>query len=542
MKNITKYILILAIAFVSGLSTACVADLDQDPIDPDIKLPEEVLNSQDAFNNVLAECYLGLAVSSSYGKEGGPHIQGIDGGFGQYMRALFNLQTLPTDEAHICWNDNTIKELHNLTYTTTDVFVTAMFARINYQISICNEFIRRAKASSLTEEEFPNRAQYIAEARALRALSYYHGIDMFGNMPFTTEDNKVGSEAPEQITRPALYKWLVSDIKEAREDLIDGYVYGRVNKDFADMLLAKLYLNCEIFGKDSWTKEQDPEIVPSEEYGKCEAICEALVAKYPALHDNYAELFMADNDIRNNEIIFAVQADGVNTRGYGSTTFVILASLKSGVKEWYEYLGVEDGWGGIRVCPEFVALFDDNTSDKRFMISNGENLGDEAHSLAIKDPASFNSGYVAYKFTNKRSDGTNGSDPKSMDADYPVFRSADAYLMLAEVQLRNGALKGNGATAFNAVRTRSGASEIAQGDITLETILDERGREFYWENMRRQDLIRFGVYTSGYNFAWKGGKQEKGQNVDEKYNLYPIPATDKNTNPKLIQNPGWDIK
>ncbi len=539
MKNITKYILILAMVFVSGLSTACVADLDQDPIDPDVKLPDEVLNSQEAFNQVLAECYLGLATSSSYGKDGGPHISGIDGGFGQYMRALFNLQTLPTDEAHICWNDNTIKELHNLTYTTTDVFVTAMFARINYQISICNELIRRAQASPLSDEEFPARKQYIAEARALRALSYYHGIDMFGNMPFTTEENTVGSSAPDQITRPELYKWLVNDIKEFREDLIDGYVYGRVNKDFADMLLAKLYLNCEVFGKDSWTGVQDAEIIPSEEYAKCETICDALVKKYPALHANYAELFMADNDIRSNEIIFAVQADGVNTRSYGSTTFIILASLKSGVKDWYAYLGVEDGWGGIRVCPEFVSLFDD-ASDNRFMISDASNLGDEPHSLEITDPASFDDGYVAYKFTNKRSDGTNGSDVKSMDADYPVFRSADAYLMLAEAQLRNGGLKATGAEAFNAVRTRSGASEIAQGNIDLQTILAERGREFYWENMRRQDLIRFGVYTSGYNFAWKGGELEKGQNVDAKYNLYPIPATDKNTNTKLKQNPGWE--
>lgn len=539
MKNITKYTLILAVAFVSGLFASCVGDLDVQPIDPDIELPEDKLNSQDAFNQFLAECYLGLAVSSSYGPNGGPHIEGIDGGFGQYMRGFFNLQTLPTDEAHICWNDQTIKEVHSLQYTTSDVFVTAVFSRIFYQISVCNEFIRRAQTTALSDEEFPLKKQYIAEARALRALSYYHAIDLFGNVPFVTEENTVGATAPQQIERPDLYKWLVDEITGEngfRNDLLDKPEYGRAGKDFADMLLAKMYLNCEVFGKNR-DGVLDAEIVPSEEYRKCAEVCKGLIERYPSLHNEYQHLFMADNHINNNEIIFAVQADGINTQGYGSTNFIILASAKSGVDSWWEYLGIGDAWGGITVCPEFVDRFDDPTNDKRYLVGDGSQWG-ENHTKEIVDRSLFDNGYVAFKFRNVNADGSAASATTFVDTDYPIFRAADAYLMLTEAQLRNGGVQADGAAAFNVVRSRAGVSEMTAAGITEQVLLDERAREFYWENMRRQDLIRFGVYTKGYNFAWKGGIQE-GQDVAERYNLYPIPATDMNTNSNLKQNPGW---
>ena len=143
------------------------------------------------------------------------------------------------------------------------------------------------------------------------------------------------------------------------------------------------------------------------------------------------------------------------------------------------------------------------------------------------------------KFTNLKHDGSPADNNTSSypDTDYPIFRAADAYLMLAEAQLRNGGIQADGLDAYNAVRTRAGLNAVSSVD--LEDIIDERGRELYWENMRRQDLVRFDLLTSSeYVWDWKGGSY-KGNSVDDRYNLYPIPTTEINSNSKLEQNPGY---
>ena len=146
-KNIIKNGIYTA-ALVAGLSlTACTGDLDVTPIDPNLDLPENVLKDTEAYNQLLAKCYSALSVSSPDGESGDPDIKNIDGGFGQYLRALFNMEELPTDEVVIGWNDQTLKDLHGLCWSTNDVFVTAAYARMFYQISICNEVIRRIDAA-----------------------------------------------------------------------------------------------------------------------------------------------------------------------------------------------------------------------------------------------------------------------------------------------------------------------------------------------------------------------------------------------------------
>ena len=107
-------------------TTSCTGDLDVTPIDPNLDVPTNVLKDAQAYEQVLAKCYSVLGVSSPDGPSGGADIDGIDGGFGQYLRALYYLQELPTDEAVIGWNDQTVKNLHALKWTSTDVFVTAV--------------------------------------------------------------------------------------------------------------------------------------------------------------------------------------------------------------------------------------------------------------------------------------------------------------------------------------------------------------------------------------------------------------------------------
>ena len=535
-----KYrLLILAIAAgIFGLSS-CVGDLDVEPIDPNLTLPEEVLNSEEAFAQVLAKCYAGLTVSSSDGENGSPDIDGIDGGYGQYLRAIFYNNEFTTDEALSCWNDQTLFDLHAMSWTSSDVFVNCMFSRIFYQIGLCNEFIRRAAASGFNSQ---NMKTYIAEARALRLLSYLHAIDMFGNVPFATEHNTVGSTGPDRITRANLFAWMNTECDEllAGNDLlgIKQNVYGRLDKGFVQMIQAKLNLNAAVYlgVSDADAKEY---------FDKAGTICKEIKAAFPSLYGEYTHLFMADNNLRTEEIIFNIPQDALLTKNYGGTNFLVKGSVEGGNAAWQAYMGMsDDGWGGIMVTPEFLAKFDE-AKDKRFLFwGGGPSPEDGEWPRDIADVKSFKSAWTSYKFRNVCSDGSpapNAGASSFMDIDYPLFRSADAYLMMAEAQLRGATTvsESEAKEAWNAVRTRAGLDELTAAQYNLDELIDERGRELYWEGWRRSDLIRFGKYTSdAYNWAWKGNVKE-GTSVNDRYVLMPIPANELNSNDKLKQNPGY---
>ena len=529
--------LILAIVIgIMGLSS-CVGDLNVEPIDPNLTLPEEVLSSEEAYAQLLAKCYAGLTVSASEGPDSSPDIDGIDGGYGQYLRAIFYNNEFTTDEALCCWNDKTLFDLHNMSWTASDVFIYCMFSRIYYQIGLCNEFIRRATASEFDSQTMKT---YIAEARALRLLSYLHAIDMFGNVPFATEKNSVGSTGPDRIIRADLFAWMDKEC----DDLLSGgdilgikqNVYGRLDAGFVMMIQAKLNLNAAVYLgiSDSEAKTY---------FDKAATLCKDLKASFPALCSEYTHLFMADNHLRTEEIIFNIPQDGDLTRNYGGTTFLLKGSIKGGDAAWYAAMGANDGWGGIMVTPEFLAKFDED-KDKRFLFWGGGPAPEDGEwPRDIADVKLFHTAWTSYKFCNICSDGTPAPNAAGgfSDIDYPLFRAADTYLMLAEAQLRGATsvTETEAREAWNAVRIRAGLDELAPTQYNLDELLDERGRELYWEGWRRSDLIRFGKYTSdAYNWAWKGNAKEV-TSVNEKYVLMPIPASELNSNNKLKQNPGY---
>lgn len=526
-----NYILSSAAALSLVLSS-CVGDLDVKPIDPNVTIPEEVLSTEDAFVQLLAECYANLAVPGPGGADNAPNIDGIDGGYGQYMRALFYTNELPTDEATTPWNDQTIASLHGLSWTTSDVFIMCMYSRIFSQIQFCNEFIRRARASQFAESA--NMQQYIAEARALRALSYYHAIDMFGNVPFPTENNSIGSVGPDPISRADLFAWLdkeCADLLSEGKLMKKSSIYGRLDENFVRMIKAHLNLNAAVY-------LGIPDSAAKAYYDEAGSQCKAILAAYPSLHGKYSDLFGADNHKFTDEIIYAVQADPVNTTSYGTTNFIIFASFAGGDTIASGLLGMLDGgWGGLNVTPQFMDKFE--SADARNLFWGPEtSMTAPRDLLDIKD---FKTGWSAHKFTNVASDGSVPADNNKPSTDLPIFRSADAYLMLAEAQLRGATTVSaeEAKKAWSDVRMRAGLNGISNADFNLDNMLDERGRELYWECWRRSDLIRFGkLTTSDYLWAWKGGVYE-GQGVNEKYNLMPIPATDINNNHKLTQNVGY---
>lgn len=308
-------------------------------------------------------------------------------------------------------------------------------------------------------------------------------------------------------------------------------VYGRLDENFVRMIKAHLNLNARVYLGIS-----ESEAKPY--YDVVGTVCKDIIAAYPKLHNKYTDLFGADNDKFTDEIIYAVQADPVITTSYGSTNFIIFSSFAGGDAKAAAAYGMPDGgWGGLNVTPSFINKFDDADARKLFW-------GPETSTTApmdLLDIKDFKTGWSAHKFTNVASDGSVPTDNNKPSTDLPIFRSADAYLMLAEAALR-GATTVSDAEAIKAwsdVRMRAGLSGISNADYNLDKLLDERGFELYWECWRRSDLIRFGKFTSSdYLWTWKGGVYE-GKGVDSKFNLMPIPATELNNNHKLEQNEGY---
>ena len=524
MKTI-KYILAsLAIVLVAA---SCVKDLNVTPIDPNKNTADKALVSEQDFEAFLAGIYTGYATSGYYGPNGDPSIKGLDGGMSQYIRGLFHLCELPTD-VYVCgWNDEGVPDVCKMQWDASTGLIYSIYSRMFFQISQCNEFIRQAQQTNLA---FASKDQMIAEARALRALSYYHAIDIFGNVPFSTETSTVGAVGPDQISRADLFKW----IDDECADLIAGgelkgakqNVYGRLDVNFVKMVRAHLNLNAAVYLGIS-ASEAKPY------YDVVGTLCKEIKNDYQALHAKYTDLFGADNDKMTDEMIFCIPQDGTNIQNYGGTNFIIKSSCKGGDKATAAALGIDDGWGGTLVTPEFIAKFDDADARKLFWGVGG----DMSASQAI-DVLEFDYGWSAHKFSNVNSDGTTPSVINFMSTDVPLFRAADAYLMLAEAQLRGASTvsESEGKEAWNAVRERAGLGECT---YSLDELLDERGRELYWESWRRSDLVRFDKLTSGdYLWTWKGGVQE-GTSVDSHYNLMPIPTSELNSNSKLSQNAGY---
>ena len=442
------------------------------------------------------------------------------------------------------------------------MFVAAFYYRIFYLISAFNEFIRQADKATI---ELPEKALWIAEARTLRAFCWLDAIDNYGNVPFADETAVVGADIPKQISRKDLFNYIESECLELLEgsDLyeVGQSPYGRVNKGTVIMILAKLYLNAEVY-------------TGTAKYQECADVLAKLDGKY-SLHNKYQELFLADNHKCTDEIIWSVEQDGDNVQSYGVTNYLIFACTGGDMDT--KEIGISSGWGGLRTTPEFYKNFSDNDARKLFFtekeqevvlkrnydtyVADTKKANEEGKK---KDPkfeeekiktyedwlgedkkwqqadielvSEFTHGYGIMKFKNINSDGTKGKAEGFVDTDFPVFRYADALLMKAECAKR-GATGVDGLAAFNAVRKRAGLSEVQE--YSLENVLQERACELYMEGWRRSDLVRFGKFTSASKlWQWKGGVKA-GKGVSAHLNLFPIPSNDLNANSNLVQNSGY---
>ncbi|MDX1907583.1 MAG: RagB/SusD family nutrient uptake outer membrane protein [Bacteroidia bacterium] len=512
------------------LSTSgCIDALDRVPF---VEITSATIYEDPAnYKLVLAKLYAGLAVSGQQGPAGKPDISGIDEGFSSYLRQYWKAQQLPTDEAIIGWNDGNLRDYHDMDWTSSNEFVLGIYSRIYYQISLCNEFIRESTDEKLAARGIAGADAeairvYRAEARLLRAMSYWHALDMFANVPFVTEEDAPGAFLPRQAAPAELFAYIESELKAIEPELVPARQgeYGRADQAAAWMILAKLYLNAETY-------------IGQPRYTEALAECNKVIAAGYSLSPNYRHLFLADNHT-SPEIIMPIAFDGINTRTWGGMTFLVHAPVGGSMSP--AEFGINGGWGGIRTTAAFVDKFADITgeTDTRAMFYT------TGQKKEIDNIFSFTNGYAITKYKNITSTGEKGSDAVGNfpDTDFPLFRLADVYLMYAEAVLRGGT-GGDLGTALgyvNALRQRAyGNADGNVTELTLDFILDERSRELYWEGHRRTDLIRFGRYTGdAYIWPWKGSVKE-GQAVSSHFRLYPIPSSDLVANPNLVQNPGY---
>jgi hypothetical protein len=487
-----------------------------------------IFTDQNSYRAFLAKLYAGLAVTGQQGPHGNADITANDEGFYNYVRLLWCLNELPTDEAVIGWGDPGLPDLNRGTWSTSSPWLEAMYYRVFYQVTLANEFLRQTTADKLASRGVGTTLgatiqQYRAEARFLRALSYWHGIDLFGNIPLVTEDDPVGATPPAQATRAEIYDYIVTELTALRDSLAPAGagMYGRAARPAADMLLAKVYLNAGVYtGTPQWS-------------GALTAAQAVIASGAYSLEPVYQHNFLADNNT-SPEIILPVTSDGQHTQTWGGTTFLVHASCGGSMSP--ATYGIDYCWWGLRLKPEAYNNYAAGDGRASYFYTSGQNV-------AVTSTTNWNDGIAAPKFQNVTSTGASGSNGTHPDTDFPLFRLADAYLIYAEANLRGGG--GSAATALtyvNALRQRAygtGLGIITAGQLTLDFVLAERGRELLWEGHRRTDLVRFALFTGGtYLWAWKGGTQA-GTALAAHLNLYPLPASELVANPNLTQNTGY---
>ena len=561
-KNILP---IAAVVLTLGLSS-CVKDLDVDNIDPN---SYENADAQSLFNKCYAEFVLeGFAPGES-------ELDLGDAGLSVCYRLLWNANELSTDEAICGWTDKGIAEYDFNTFTAANESLYGLYWRLCFGASICTQYLKDCADYD---------ASMTAEVHFIRALYYYFLLDNFGNPSFS---ETVG-ETPVQKKSPELFAWIVNELEQNMGGMLAPSVrkkgdanYGRADQSAAWMLLARLYLNAEKYtGTPQWDKAKMYAEKVIKESGRSIWMGDDPVAHKSAngKWSAYQMLFMADNDSSGayDESIFAFIMNGASTASWGGATFLFAASWDGYMKQEYPQL-TDQAWGGNRtrvdLLEKFIStskletldmwdtetivaaagddralFYGDNAKGTKFDENGNRAYDDFGKPLGLKDRkwtnddvATFTDGFATTKYTTQRSDGGAVSNTTHNDNDIILMRLAEAYLIYAEAEAREAGSTttlDEGTRLINVLRERANNSD-QHNTYTLKEICDERSRELYFEGLRRTDLIRFGFYGgSSYTWQWKGGVQEGGK-FDAYRNLFPIPTTERATNPNLDQNTGY---
>ena len=548
----------LCMGFVS-----CADELNIKSIDPQS-------NPTYTVEGLLAKQYATLGLTGQKGPAGSSDLGRGDEGESGFIRTIFNLQELMTDETAWAYQtDPGIGPITNLSWNSDNERVNWAYQRLIFDITLYNQFIFE-QSGSLSEDK-------IAEVRFLRALNYYYFLDLYRKAPFK---DTFDTNLPTEKSGKDLYEWLDNELTTIEPLMAEVGAYnnsenfGRADRGAAYALHARLALNSEVY-TDGQVKD----------YQKAIHYCDEIInsGKYDLSRvakngwSGYQQLFMGDNDCNPEamkEIIFPIRQDGMKTRQYGGTTYLVSAATIAGMP----YASTGDPWKCMFARENLIEKFFpnkdipmatvndvlDNPSTEQVRAKDNE-MGISTADVIAKakdDRALFYMGVGScetgkvrtinpgenitgplngasfVKWSNLHADGTAQHDQNYSDTDFPVFRLAEIYLTRAEAKYRlNGSQEG--LADILEVQGRANR-QIKATSVDEKTLIDEWCREFYMEGRRRSDLVRFGLFTgSKYLWNFKGGV-EKGAGIPTYYDIYPIPADEIKNNPNMSQNPKYN--
>lgn len=482
-----------------------------------------------------------------------------DWGEGQWL-----VQEMCADELCIAikpygWDDGgRHRRMHSHTWTVDDSYINSVWWPSYQGITNCNRVLLQIESLPLDADA---KAGMLAEVKILRASFYWVLMDNFGNVPIVDKFDVPEGYLPLQNTRKQVYDFIVKDITESLQNLSnkrDLSTYARFNnKGAANALLAKVYLNAEVYtGTAAWNK--------------CLAACDSIIlsGKYD-LEARQLDVFKVNNE-NSKEIVFSVPYDVVYTPNWDIMNLMFDYSLAKQAQETYDLQ--EQPWGGITAIPQFISTY--NPKDKRFTdgwfygqqySSSGAilkcNSGLTEHDFnIINEMPGIDSTQEFHGYRIDKYEIQKGGFTSMINNDYVVLRYADVLMMKAECLLRTGHAD-EAANIVSQVRERSftdnpelatvTGSELQAGsiydyglrdyklgttheggaDIIYGRFLDELGWEFVGEGHRRQDMIRFGVFTTKPFFSHVP--------QDDHVILFPIPLDELNKNTNLTQNSGY---
>lgn len=416
----------------------------------------------------------------------------------------------------------------------------------------------------------------VAEVRFLRALNYYYFLDLYRKAPFKeTFDDSL----PVEKSGVDLYNWLDKELETIEPLMAEVGAYnnsenfGRADRGAAYALHARLALNSAVYTNGQVKDYQKAidycdKIIDSNKYDLCREAKNG--------YSGYQQLFMGDNDKNPEamkEIIFPIRQDGVKTRAYAGTSYLVNATSIAGMP----YVSTSDAWKCLFARVDLVKKFFPNEEDipkaeKEDLINNPTKeqviaKDNEKHistadviAKAKDDRALFYmgiggcdgkvrtltpgdaitgplNGASIVKWSNFHADGEPQHHQNYSDTDFPMFRLAEIYLTRAEAKYRlNGSQ--DGLADIQEVQGRAHRTALATG-VDDQTLIDEWCREFYLEGRRRSDLVRFGLFTgSKYLWNFKGGVSN-GSGIESYYDIYPIPGNETKNNPNMTQNPKY---
>jgi hypothetical protein len=450
----------------------------------------------------------------------------------------FALQEFSTDEAVVPVRYGYVDQegawirLHQQTWTSSDAWILYEWQNLFQAIGYCNYFIDGIQDKDLSKLNLTvSKEQMIAEVKMVRALHYYWALSDFRNIPIVEH---VGEASPASKPGAEVFAFIEKEIKENIPKLSekgDPGWYGHFTKSAAQALLAKLYLNAEVFtGQARW---QD-----------CIDACNAVIGSDYSLDANWNDPFKVNNE-NSNENIYVVPFDASNAQQFNfieQNFHENILFAKYGVSYY--------GWHKISTQESFYDLYSPNDFRINQWVVGQQTYtdenGDQQDVLTWGEEPMTVTPYIDMLVNNDGGEAQGAMNMKyeieyagleGMNNDMVVFRLADILYMKAEslMRLNGGTATQEAVDLVNSVRERSFASndpdaKYTTTTLTLDELLNERGREFSYEMFRREDLIRFNHFTD----AW----WEKPQS-DKKREIFPIPFDVTTANPALQQNPGY---